>query len=126
MFYLTVTAYPFEKRVASLDQEGVPAIKDKVNYHFIPQFLGVAAYALLSSETSRQGSGYSNDQTFEGQMGESLRKQFAPLAAKYLNLVPTITLRIGTPMIIILEDDVYAYPWASLGQKLYQANQTAY
>ena len=112
----------FERRVAALDQAGVPAIKDKVNYHFLAQFLGVVAYAVLSSETSREGSGYNNDQTFEGQMSQSMREQFAPLAAKYLNLVPTITLRIGTPIKIFLEDDVYAHPWASLGQKLYQAN----
>ena len=112
----------FERRVAALDQAGVPAIKDKVNYHFLAQFLGVAAYAVLSSETSREGSGYNNDQTFEGQMSQSMREQFAPLAAKYLNLVPTITLRIGTPIKIFLEDKVYAHPWASLGQKLYQAS----
>ena len=115
----------FERKAAALDRAGVPAIKDKVNYHFLAQFLGVCAYAVLSSETSREGSGYSNDQTFEGSMGQSMREQFAPLAAKYLNLVPTITLRIGTPLKIFLEDDIYAYPWASLGRKLYQANRTS-
>lgn len=116
----------FERRVAALDQGGVPAIKDKVNYHFMAQFLGVMAYAVLSSETSREGSGYANDQTYEGELGQAVREQFAPLAAKYLNLVPTITLRIGTPMKIFLEDDVYAYPWASLSNRLYQANRAAY
>lgn len=116
----------FERRAAALDRAGVPAIKDQVNYHFMAQFLGVAAYAVLSSETSYEGSGYAQDNTFEGNLSQSMREQFAPLAAKYLNLVPTITLRIGTPMKIFLEDDIYAYPWQSLGKKLYQATRSAY
>jgi type IV secretion system protein VirB10 len=110
-----------ERRVAALDQEGVPAIKDEVNYHFMAQFLGVAAYALLSSSTSYEGSGTDQEKSFEGNLSQSLREQFAPLAAKYLNLVPTITLNIGTPLNIFLEDDIYAYPWESLGGKLYKA-----
>jgi type IV secretory pathway VirB10-like protein len=115
----------FERRVAALDQAGVPALKDQVNYHFLAQFLGVMAYAILSSETSREGSGWANDDTFEGDLGNSMREQFAPLAAKYLNLVPTITLRTGTPLKIFLEDDVYAYPWDSLGKRLYQAHRAS-
>ena len=101
----------------ALDQVGIAAIKDKVNRHLIAQFLGVMAYAVLSSETGRTGSGEAADSTFSGDMGESTRKQFAPLAAKYLTLVPTITLRSGTPLKIFLEDDVYAYPWKKIDEK---------
>jgi type IV secretion system protein TrbI len=115
-----------EKKVASLDKEGVPAIKDEVNYHFLAQFLGVAAYAVLSSSTSYEGSGADQQKSFEGNLSQSVREQFAPLAAKYLNLVPTITLNIGTPINIFIEDDVYAYPWDSLAKKLYQANRAKY
>lgn len=32
---------------AGLDREGVAGLKDQVNYHFMAQFLGVAAYALV-------------------------------------------------------------------------------
>jgi type IV secretion system protein VirB10 len=116
----------FEKRVAALDQAGVPAIKDKVNYHLIAQFLGVAAYALLSAETSRSGTGFDSDRTFAGDVGGSLREQFAPLAAKYLNLVPTITLRTGTPLKIFFEDDIYAYPWEALRNRLFKAHRSDY
>ncbi|WP_172684014.1 TraB/TrbI/VirB10 family type IV secretion system protein [Desulfosarcina cetonica] len=115
-----------EKRSAGMDQEGVSAIKDKVNYHFVAQFLGVAAYAVLSSETTYEGTGTSNDKTFEGNLSESMREQFAPLAAKYLNLVPTITLNIGTPVNIFLEDDIYAYPWQSLSERVYHSNRSTY
>lgn len=116
----------FEKHVAALDQGGVPATKGGVNYHFIAQFLGVAAYAMLSAETSRSGNGLENDTTFAGDVGESLREQFAPLAAKYLSLVPTITLKSGTPLKIFIEDDIYAYPWETLRKRLLKANRTAY
>ena len=115
----------FEKRVAALDQAGVPAIKDQVNYHFVAQFLGVAAYAVLASSTSYKGSGYANDSTFEGQLGQSLREQFAPLAAKYLNLVPTITLREGTPLKIFIEDDIYAFAWEPVSKRLFRVNRTS-
>ena len=101
----------------ALDQVGIAAIKDKVNRHLIAQFLGVAAYAVLSSETSRRGSGDAEDTTFAGDIGRSMRQQFAPLAAKYLSLVPTVTLRSGTPLKIFLEDDIYAYPWRKIDEK---------
>jgi type IV secretion system protein VirB10 len=110
-----------EKKVAALDKEGVPAIKDNVNYHFFAQFMGVAAYAVLASESSYEGSNITQEQSFEGNVSASLREQFAPLAAKYLNLVPTITLNIGTPMNVFLEDDIYANPWDSVHRKLYRA-----
>lgn len=105
-------------RKIALDAEGVSAIKDKVNRHFLAQFLGVAAYAVLSSESSYEGSGSTNDDTFEGELSENLRSQFSPLAQKYLNLVPTITLRPGTPMRIFFEDDIYAYPWSSVSSDI--------
>ena len=100
----------FNKTV-SMDAAGVSALKDQVNYHLIPQVLGVAAYALLSSETSRVGSGDSVDSTYEGDVGAAMREQFAPMVSKFLNLVPTVTLRPGTPMRVFIEDDLYITPW---------------
>ena len=116
----------FEKRVAALDQAGVPALKDKVDYHFFSQFLGVAAYALLASSTSYEGSGWAEEKSFEGNLSQSLRQQFAPLAAKYINLVPTITLRKGTPLKIFIEDDIYAFPWDSISRRLFRVNRASY
>lgn len=101
-----------------LDHEGISAIKDEVNRHFLAQFLGIAAYALLSEETSRQGSGAFTDQTFSGEAGSAVRKQYAPLAAKYLRLVPTVTLNQGTPLRIFIEDEIYIEPWEQLGESL--------
>ncbi len=103
-------------RQYALDQEGVSAIKDEVNRHFLAQFLGVAAYALLSSESSRSGSGLNNDDTYAGEVGESARQQFAPLAQKYLRLVPTITLRAGTPLRVYISEELYVSPWSTVGE----------
>jgi type IV secretion system protein VirB10 len=116
----------FEKRSAALDQAGVPAVKDQANRHLLAQFLGVTAYAMVSTETSYEGSGAESDDTFEGNFGSSLRKQSGSLAEKYLKLVPTITLRIGTPIKVFLEDDVYVYPWEDIGKKIYRANRPVY
>lgn len=101
-----------------LDHEGISAIKDEVDRHFFAQFLGIAAYALLSEETSRQGTGTLTDQTFSGEAGSAIRKQYAPLAAKYLRLVPTVTLNQGTPLRIFIEDEIYIEPWEQLGESL--------
>ena len=108
------------EKTVLLDQAGVLALKDRVNYHLLAQFLGVAAYAVLSSETSRSGSGYNEDSTFEGDLGASFRRQFAPLAAKYLSLVPTITLREGTPMKLFIENDLFIHPWSRTYEKFHQ------
>lgn len=110
-------------RTAALDHMGIGAIKDKVNYHFMAQFLGVAAYAILASETERDTSSQITGQTdIQGDINESIRKQFAPLAARYLTLVPTITLRSGTPFKIIIEDDIYLKPWGTVYDNLYSSH----
>lgn len=101
-------------KATGLDREGIGAIKDQVDYHFMAQFLGVAAYALVSSESSRAGSGISNDNTYAGDVGQSMREQFSPLAQKYINLVPTVTIRPGQSFRIMFEETVYVEPWKDL------------
>ena len=44
-------------RQAALDREGVAAVEGDADYHLIEQFLGVAAFALLTTGTSRAGIG---------------------------------------------------------------------
>lgn len=104
-------------RQAALDREGIAAVKGSTDYHLLEQLLGVAAYALLSAGTSRQGSGISNDTTFTGDLGASARDQFRPLVARYLSLVPTITLEPGTPMRIFLQEEMWITPWEAVGHR---------
>lgn len=101
------------------DSEGVAAIGGDVNHHFLAQFLGVAAYALLVTETtSNTSSAFTGEQNPEGDIERSMAVQFSPLAQRYLTLVPTITLEPGTPFKVFIEDDVYLKPWGSIYDKL--------
>lgn len=101
------------RKSAALDETGINAFKGDVNHHFLAQFLGVAAYAMLSAETSHQSS-FDEPASFAEDVGASLRHQFAPLASKYLSLVPTITLEQPVAIRIFVEDDIYVRPWRKL------------
>jgi type IV secretion system protein TrbI len=98
------------------DREGVGAIEDQTNYHLMAQFLGVAAYALVGSQTSRSGTG-DQESSYAGDVGENSRSQFAPLAEKYLNIVPTQTIRPGQSFQIITEQEMFIEPWSDLYAK---------
>ena len=104
-------------RQAALDREGIAAVGGDVDYHLLEQFLGVAAFALISTGTSRAGSGANTDTTFQGELGQELRRQFSPLLQRYLSLVPTITLEPGTPMRIFVQEELYIFPWSSVGER---------
>jgi type IV secretion system protein VirB10 len=99
------------EKAVGLDQDGLAAIGGDVNRHLLAQFLGVAAYAVLSSGTERNTF---NDRSFSGDVGAGARTQFQPLAQKYLSVVPTVRTKKGTPIRIFLEDDIYVYPWKPL------------
>ena len=38
------------------------------------------------------------------------------IAGRYLNLVPTITVKPGTPMNVFLDDEMYLKPWAPIDE----------
>lgn len=99
---------------SGLDREGVGAIKDEVDYHSMSQFLGVAAYAVLSANTSYEGSGANNDSSYKGEVGDAVRQQAAPMAQRYLSLTPTITIKAGQSMNVITEDELYLKAWKSV------------
>lgn len=97
-----------------LDREGMGAIKDKVNYHLAVQFLAVAAYAVVGSSSSYQGTGGDNDGNFGGAIGQEGRQQASSLAQKYLNILPTIVIRPGQSFYVALDDEIYIEPWKNI------------
>lgn len=103
-------------KAAAVDREGVSAIEDQVDHHFLAQFLGVAAYALVGSSTSYDSTG-DGEGSYAGDVGESARNQFAPLARRYLNIVPTITIRPGQSFRVVIEEEMYVEPWSELYAK---------
>ena len=101
-------------KASGMDREGVSALGDQVDRHLMAQFFGVAAYALVGTQTSRDGTGGDSDSSYLGDVGESSREQVAPLAQKYLSLKPTLILRAGQSMNIMIEEEVYLSPWRNI------------
>lgn len=101
---------------SAADTEGVGAIEGDTNYHFLAQFFGVAAYALVGSKSSYAGTG-DGEATYAGDVGEGMRDQVSPLANKYLSVVPTVTLEPGTSFQIVIEKEMYVEPWSDLYAK---------
>lgn len=103
-------------KATTADREGVGAIQDQTDYHFWPQFFGVAAYALVSSQSSYSGTG-DEEGSYAGDVGSGTREQFSPLVQKYLNIVPTQTIRPGQSFQVIIEEEMYVEPWSDLYAK---------
>ena len=102
----------------ALDNEGIGAIKGSTNYHLLAKFGGVAAFALLSSETDRADfSSEGQGRTFGSDTGEAFREQGASIAQRYAGLVPTQTLHQGTPLRFFVSEDIYITPWRSVFSK---------
>lgn len=109
----------FSQSAQALDAMGIGGIKDEVNYHALAQFLGVVAYAVVSSETSSDTSSTLTGQTnIGGDIGRGIREQLSPLASRYLSLVPTVTLNTGTPITIYIENEMHVEPWGTIYDKL--------
>lgn len=99
---------------SGLDREGMGGISDQVDYHWMEQFLGVAAYALVANNVSYDGTGADSDSSYEAEVSQGLREQIAPHAQKYLQLRPTNIIRSGQNMNIMIESDVYLKPWRNI------------
>nr|AKN40313.1 Conjugative transfer protein TrbI [Vibrio tasmaniensis]AKN40710.1 Conjugative transfer protein TrbI [Vibrio tasmaniensis] len=99
---------------SGLDREGMGGISDQVDHHWMAQFLGVAAYALVANNTSYEGSGSNADRSYELDVAQGLREQLAPEVQKYLQLRPTNVIRSGQSMNIIIEDEVFLKPWRNI------------
>ncbi|MGF1883979.1 TrbI/VirB10 family protein [Vibrio splendidus] len=99
---------------SGLDREGMGGISDQVDHHWMAQFLGVAAYALVANNTSYEGTGNDSDSSYELDVAQGLREQLAPAVQKYLQLRPTNVIRSGQSMNIIIEDEVFLKPWRNI------------
>lgn len=100
---------------AAVDHEGVGGIDDKVNKHLFAQFMGVIAYAIIGSEaTGTQTGGLDGGFDYGDEVKRNTLDQFHPLAAKYLRLVPTITIRSGQTFNIFVEKPKKITPFRSI------------
>lgn len=108
---------------AAMDASGVAALKGSVDRHFLAQFLGIGAYALIGLGPSMNSYGAepnsSRDEFIKEATGKS-RDLGRTFAEKYLNIVPTQTIPPGKPIKIFIEDDIYITPWESANETHYK------
>jgi type IV secretory pathway VirB10-like protein len=113
-------------RTGTLDQGGIAAIAGDVNRHFLATLAGVAAYGVIGgvgAVTTLRNIGTS-DNNAQVSIGASAGSVVAGglvdigrrVAGRYLNLVPTVTLKPGTAMTIFLDDEMYLLPWAPVDE----------
>jgi type IV secretion system protein TrbI len=113
-------------RSGTLDAAGVGAIEGDVNRHFLAQLGGVVAYGVIGglgavSAVNKMGSAAGSDavglslgRSAGGEVAAGLVGIGQRVASRYLNLVPTITVKPGTPMTIFLDDEIFLNAWAPI------------
>ncbi len=113
-------------RSGTLDAAGVGAIEGDVNRHFLAQLGGVVAYGVIGglgavSAVNKMGptagsdaAGLSLGRSAGGEVAAGLVGIGQRVASRYLNLVPTITVKPGTPMTIFLDDEIFLNAWAPI------------
>ncbi len=103
------------RRTATTDVAGVAALQGAVDRHILAQLGGIAAYAVLglgpSFSTSVGAEAQSSQDVALQEFTSGSRDMGRRFALKYLNVVPTITIRSGTPMRIFIEDELFIRPW---------------
>lgn len=96
-------------RFTGLDQQGATALKDKVNNHYAKIFGASLALGVLGG-VSQAGTGTVLNSTAEDRMrqgfGAGLANAGNQILDRFLNILPTITIREGTRVKIYLSADL--------------------
>lgn len=105
------------RRTSSMDAAGVAALQGSVDRHFLAQFMGIGAYAIIGLGPSLNNFGSEPESSRDAFVREATGKSREigrSFAEKYLNVVPTQRVFAGTPVKIFIEDDIYITPWAEI------------
>jgi type IV secretory pathway VirB10-like protein len=114
-------------RSAMLDGAGVAALEGDVNRHFLATLGGVAAYGVIGGlAATRAVRSTSNDTNLAvsvlagrdagAEIAAGLADVGRRVASRYLNLVPTIVVKPGTPMNVFLDDELFLRAWAPIDE----------
>ena len=114
-------------RSAMLDGAGVAALEGDVNRHFLATLGGVAAYGVIGGlAATRAARSTSNDTNLAvsvlagrdagAEIAAGLADVGRRVASRYLNLVPTIVVKPGTPMNVFLDDELFLRAWAPIDE----------
>ncbi len=101
---------PLEKPTPALSQAGDVGLHDKVNSHYASIFgasLAIGAIGGLAQiGNGYSGFGYDPSVEIRNGMTQSMGQSSARILDRFLNRMPTITIREGTRVRIILTDDL--------------------
>ena len=90
-----------------LNQIGEGALKDQVNRHYFAMFASVGAVGVISGLTLRGSDPYAGGrQGFQAGAGQGLAQGATSILDRFLNRLPTITIRAGHRLRIWLTSDV--------------------
>ena len=90
-----------------LNQLGEGALKDQVNRHYFSMFAAVGAVGVLSGLTLRGSNPYGGGQeSFQAGAGQGLGQAAMRILDRFLNRLPTITIRAGHRLRIWFTSDV--------------------
>ena len=94
-------------KLEGLDQEGATALKDKVNRHYLQMFAAAGAVGILSGLTLQGGNPYAGGlQGFRAGGGQGFGQAATQIMQRFLNRLPTITIRTGHRLRIWFTADV--------------------
>ena len=90
-----------------LNQIGEGALKDQVNRHYVSMFASVGAVGIISGLTLRGSNPYGGGaEGFRAGAGQGLAQGATSVLDRFLNRLPTITIRAGHRLRIWLTSDV--------------------
>ena len=90
-----------------LNQVGEGALKDQVNRHYFSMFAAVGAVGIISGLTLQNSSPYGGGaQAFRAGAGQGLGQAAEQILQRFLNRLPTITIRAGHRLRIWFTSDV--------------------
>ena len=90
-----------------LDQVGTTALKDKVNRHYLQMFAAAGAVGILSGLTLQGSNPYAGGlQGFRAGVGQGFGQAATQIMQRFLNRLPTITIRAGHRLRIWFTADV--------------------
>lgn len=92
-----------------LNQIGETGLRDKVNNHYLQVFgasIAIGAIAGLAQANTRSGFDSSSEDSYRQGMSSSLSQSALRILDRYLNILPTFTVREGHRIKIYLADDL--------------------
>ena len=90
-----------------LDQVGTTALKDKLNRHYLQMFAAAGAVGILSGLTLQGSNPYAGGlQGFRAGAGQGFGQGATEILSRFLNRLPTVTIRAGHRLRIWFTADV--------------------